>query len=108
MNSKKVVPILGTIGILLIGYFMLGFFVIQPIGALPEGGTFVFWRAGTNIPFISSADSLLLKSGSSVSLLGRAVVLGKMGEFIQNKKILRLPYMEWLYLISTGGVKFEK
>jgi hypothetical protein len=85
----------------------LGIFVIQPIGAFPEGATIIYWRSGLNMPFISSPDGLLEKSGAGVSLLGRGIMLGGLAEPIINRKIISLPYSKTLYLWSTGGKEYE-
>jgi hypothetical protein len=89
-------------------YFTTGFFVIQPIGALPEGATIWYWRLDTSLPFICSADGLLLEKHEGVSLLGRAVALGAVARPIADRKIATLPYSRTLYLISTGGREFER
>jgi len=105
------VTVLVLVGSLLIAgviYFTVGLFVIQPIGAIPEGATILYWRHGTNLPFISSPDGLLLNKGQGVSLLGRVVVLGVVGKLLEKRKIIVLPYSRTLYLISTGGKEFEK
>ncbi len=88
-------------------YFTTGFFVIQPIGALPEGATVWYWRYGTGLPFIFSADGLLFDKQGSVSLLGRGFVLAALVEPIAQLKIASLPYSKMLYLISTGGREFH-
>jgi len=85
-----------------------GIFVIQPIGALPEGKTIIYWRIGLDYPFISSADGLLEKSGAGVSLLGRGLMLSRIIDDIDERIILRMKYSENLYLKSTGGIKYEK
>jgi hypothetical protein len=85
-----------------------GIFVIQPIGAIPDGATIVYWRSGLNIPFIASADGLLYESGAGVSLLGRGLMLAKLAEPIKEREIFRFGYSETLYLWSTGGKKFER
>lgn len=82
--------------------------MIQPIGAVPEGTSIVYFRAGTNLPFVSSADGLLEKSGVGVSLLSRGVMLAKMSAIVIDREIIRFPYSERLYLKSTGGIKYEK
>jgi len=87
-------------------YSNIGIFVIQPIGMIPEGISIVYWRSGTNLPFISSADGLLLKNVGEVTLIGRMAMIGKMSELLEKKLITKLPYSEWIYLKSTGGVKF--
>ncbi len=89
-------------------YFGTGFFVIQPIGALPEGATVWYWRYGTKLPFVCSADGLLLKTQGGVSLLGRAAALAALAETIKERKIASLPYSRTLYLISTKGCEFEQ
>jgi hypothetical protein len=89
-------------------YFTTGLFVIQPIGALPEGATVWYWRIDTKLPFISSADGLLVEKQAGVSLLGRAVALGAIAGPIADRKIATLPYSRTLYLISTGGRELDR
>jgi len=110
MKRRKIALILLVGFLLTIGfiYFTMGLFVIQPIGVIPEGATFLYWRYGTKLPFISSADGLLLSAGQDVSLLGRIVVLGELGKLMKKRKIGILPYSRSLYLISTGGKEFER
>lgn len=85
-----------------------GIFVIQPLGALPEGATILYWRNELNLPFIASADGILGDSEAGVSLLGRAVVIAGVAEPIMERKIVKLGYSETLYLWSTGGRTYEK
>lgn len=106
--TKTIKGILISIVIGLIFYISIGFFVIQPIGAVPDGATIVYFRLGLNVSFISSADGILIDNDQDVSLLGRMVVLGKFGETVIERKIVKLPYSKDLYLISTGGKEFEK
>lgn len=89
-------------------YLSIGAFVIQPIGAVPEGATIIYFRMGLNIDFISSADGILLEREQQVSLLNRAVVLAQMGKIITERKMFSLPYVEELYLISTRGKKYNR
>ena len=84
-----------------------GIFVIQPIGAIPEGVTIVYWRFGLNLPFIASADGMLDKTRAGVSLLGRGIMLGGIANIIKERKLFRLLYFELIYLCSTGGKKYE-
>ena len=85
-----------------------GIFVIQPIGAIPEGTSIVYYRNGLNMPFIASADGLLLDSGNDVTLLGRGVMMAGLADVLLEREVFRFPYSEALYLRSTGGVIFEK
>jgi hypothetical protein len=89
-------------------YFSIGFFVIQPIGAIPDGATIMYFRLGLNVSFITSADGILIGNGQDVSLLGRMIILGKFGETVNGRKIIKLPYSKSFYLMSTGGREFEK
>ncbi len=89
-------------------YSFTGLYIVQPIGALPEGVTIWYFRSGTNLPFITSPDGFLLQNQGSVSLLSRAVVFGTLTKIVLDRKIARFPYMKSLYLISTDGKDFEK
>lgn len=106
---KKILKILTPLIILgLLFRFFCGIFVIQPIGAIPEGTSIVYFRTGLNLPFIASADGILDKSGTGVSLLGRGVLIGKLAEQLKEKEIFRFGYSETLYLWSTGGKTYKK
>jgi hypothetical protein len=93
---------------LLVFYFCCGLFVIQPIKALPEGVTFLYFRGGTKLPFVASADGLLLEKAGKVSLLGRVIVLSQVSEELKKRKLAALPYSHNLYLFSTGGKDFSE
>lgn len=86
-------------------YTQITLFVIQPIGALPEGKTVVILRQGkTN--FIDSADAICERIQDGVSLLCRSILLA---EVINKSNILlRLPYSETLYLVSTNGKTYDR
>lgn len=80
-------------------------FVLQPIGAVPEGATLILWRReGTR--FIDSADAMCLRVQDGVSLLCRMMILGGIAK--GGEAMVRLPYSETLYLLSTGGQTFER
>jgi hypothetical protein len=83
-------------------YSMCGFYTVQPIGALPEGRTLIVWRKSGE-PFFNSPDAECLRTMGGVSLLCRAMAVGK-GPI--DRIIVRLPYMEWAYRASTGGREF--
>lgn len=85
-----------------------GVFVVQPIGAIPNGGTVIYYRWGLNMPFIASADGIQQKSSGQVNLIGRAVLIGGIGNIIKNRKLFSLPYFHTLYLWSTGGREYDR
>lgn len=102
-----------TISILLIAaavlaiviYTQITIFVIQPIGAIPEGKTLVILRLNKT-EFIDSADAMCEREMGGVSLLCR---MGMMGGVASKSTILmRLPYSESLYEISTGGKRYDR
>lgn len=84
-----------------------GVFTIQPIGALPEGITIVYHSRSPEMEFFSSPDSLCLQIQGSVSLLCRMAALSAVEE-IADRIIVRLPYIEGAYLLSTGGQQFDR
>lgn len=107
--KKRIIKLIVFIFIIgLLFRICCGIFVIQPIGAIPEGTTIVYWRLGMNLPFVASADGILEKSEAGVSLLGRGLVLAKVAEPIKKREIFRVGYSETLYLWSTGGKSYEK
>jgi len=85
-------------------YTQMGVYSIQPIGALPDGATVVYWRA-LGEPFFDSPDATCLRIQDGVSLLCR---MAAMMRAPTDRIVLRLPYQEWAYLASTGGVSFER
>jgi len=110
-KSRKSKVIVTILVLLVSGFFLYmttGFFVIQPIGALPQGATIWYWRFGTKLPFIASADGLLLQEEGGVSLLGRGAALAALAERIKERKIATFRYRRTLYLISTGGREFDR
>lgn len=108
IRTRALAVVLGLGVFSFVFYFTTGFFVIQPIGAIPKGATVWYWRYDTKLPFISSADGLLVDKQGGVSLLGRVVALGALAEPIKQRKIASLPYSETLYLVSTGGRQFDR
>lgn len=107
---KKLFIVIGISLLLLVVFIRLtfGIFVIQPIGAVPEGTSIVYWRVGSDLPFVASADGQLKDSGTGVSLLGRGMMLAKYSQQVNENKILRFKYSKWLYSISTGGSDYSK
>lgn len=89
----------------LLAYTQLTIFVIQPIGALPEGRTVVMLRMNKT-EFVDSPDAICEREMGGVSLLCR----GMMAAGIVSKATIlaRLPYSSTLYQISTGGKTYEK
>ena len=80
-------------------------FVVQPIGAVPEGKTLVIMRMNKT-KFIDSADAMCEREAGQVSLLCRGLMLGT----IKKKAdiLVQLPYSEWLYLHSTDGKHYRR
>jgi hypothetical protein len=80
-------------------------FVIQPLNALPDGKTLIIGRMN-KMNFIDSADGMCARELGGVSLLCRLSVLGAVLD--KASIYLRLPYIPFLYRISTGGEEYSK
>jgi len=107
MKSKKRIRVLLGLLILIIVIVVLtkvGFYTIQPSGALPEGSTWLVWKARGE-PYFNSPDAVSLKAIGSVSLMSRGFALAHAPK---DRIILRLPYWDFAYLRSTGGKRFKK
>lgn len=101
---NKILLAILVVAILFIASTQVTVFVVQPIGAVPEGKTVIIPRTG-KLKFIDSADAICEREMSGVSLLCRGMALAQ----IANSKILlRLPYSETLYLWSTGGKAYDR
>ena len=107
-NGKKGIVLLLVVAIMAFIYFFTGFFVVQPIGAIPERVTIWYFRNDINLPFISSPDGIMLEKEGHVNLLGRAIILSSVMDSLEGKRICNLPYQKWMYKISTKGQEFEK
>jgi hypothetical protein len=104
-SHRSLVLLVVAVVLILIGYTQLTFFVVPPIGAVPDGVTLVMLR-GEKTQFIDSADALCERNQGGVSLLCRGIALGAVGK---NATILaRLPYSSMLYSISTGGKTYSR
>jgi hypothetical protein len=83
----------------------ISIFVVQPIGAIPEGVTAIITRPdGFN--FIDSPDAVCERRTGSVTLLCRGMVGGQVVR--QQEILLRLPYSSTLYRWSTGGRTYDR
>jgi hypothetical protein len=93
------------VGSLIIATQFITVFVIQPIGAVPEGRTVIITRL-SNLNFIDSADGWCDRNMGGVSLLCRMMVIGKVGK--EAHIIARLPYSKFLYQLTTNGKTYER
>ena len=94
--------------LLVVAPLTLGIFVVQPIGSVPEGTTILYWRAGLDLPFVVSPDGFSYEATGSVSLLSRGIVMARLVDLLDGRKIVALPYSHSLYLISTDGMEFDR
>lgn len=104
MNKKAI--ILVSVAILLIVFMsQITFFVVQPIGAVPEGRTLVILRMNKT-KFIDSADAMCEREMGGVSLLCRGMMMAAIAD--KGTILVRLPYSEFLYKISTDGKTYGR
>lgn len=102
-HKRLVLLILAIVAV--VAYTQITFFVVAPIGAMPDGVTLVMLR-GQNTTFIDSADAMCERTQGGVSLLCRGIALAAVSK---NATILmRLPYSSVLYSISTGGKTYSR
>ena len=102
---KKLLIFAVVAAVLIAIYTQITLFVVPPIGAVPEGRTVIMLRLNkTN--FVDSPDAMCERVQGGVSLLCRGLI---MAGVVNNTTIIaRLPYSDWLYLISTGGKRYEQ
>ena len=105
-RKKTIVVILLVVLVVAgLGSTQITVFVIQPIGAVPDGRTLVISRLNQG-KLVDSADGMCERIQGSVNLLCRGLVLGQVGK---NATVYaRLPYSEALYLLSTNGSKYDR
>jgi hypothetical protein len=103
-NLRRIVAVIVLAAVAFVIVLKVGFYTVQPIGALPEGRTLIVWR-DSGEPFFNSPDGTCLRLQGSVSLLCRGLAFTRAPV---DRIILRLPYMEWAYLLSTGGKTFDR
>ena len=103
--SKKMIAIISIAILIIVFCTQITFFVVQPIGAVPEGKTLVMIRMNKT-KFIDSADAMCAREMGGVSLLCRGMMMAA----VVNKGtiIFRLPYSEFLYSISTDGKDYDR
>ena len=107
MKPVKLFSLIALALITLVAYTQLTIFVVQPIGAIPDGLTVLIWRRGKT-KFIDSADAVCARELGGVSLLCRGGVLAGIAGKEAEGILLRMPYSETLYLLSTGGARYDK
>jgi len=84
-----------VLSILFVNYFTI--FIINPIGALPEGKTLIILKLNKT-QFIDSADGICLRELGYVNLLCRGMVLSTVLK--KSKIIIKLPYNKYLYNLT--------
>ena len=105
LMNKKAIILISTLIISIVLFSQITIFTIQPIGALPEGKTLIILRLNKT-KFIDSADAICEREMGSVNLFCRAAMMGAVAE--KSTILLKLPYSEFLYTLSTNGKKYEK
>jgi hypothetical protein len=101
------VVVKGLVGLVLLGvagYIIsatITIFVVPPIGMLPDGRTLILLRHSAVLKFVDSADAICDRKMDGVSLLCRTMAMGTVAQ--DNEILMRLPYSQSLYLVSTGG-----
>lgn len=105
MNAVLKILLAAGVAFAVYAFFFLTIFVIQPIGALPEGKTLIVSRIEGG-QFFDSADAFCERRTGGVSLLCRSMAISKYLDAVSI--YARLPYSKWLYLASTGGKEYDR
>lgn len=101
---KSLYWVAAVVVVLIAGAQFITIFVVQPIGAVPQGRTVIVTRL-TNVNFIDSADGICERKMGGVSVLCRGMVIARV---MKEATILgRLPYSSLLYGVSTGGKTYH-
>jgi hypothetical protein len=119
MTKKRFVFVTVATALLCSGfYWCCGLFIAHPLAASSQGATYVYWRPGAELPFLSSADGLLLNQASSkkpgernadaITPAARGEALSKTSDVVLQRRILKLPYSRELYLMSTDGIELDR
>jgi len=103
--KNAIALVVGSVFLLAVASQFITIFIIQPIGAVPEGQTMIIWRM-KSLNFIDSADAWCEREQGGVNLLCRIGVLGRVAE--NGQILVRLPYSEALYKFSTGGNTYTR
>ena len=74
-------------------------FMVEPIGAVPEGKTIIIKRL-ENYKFLDNASSVCEREQGGVSAWCRIKVLLLVAD--KENTLVKLPYIEFLYHISGG------
>ncbi len=104
INKSKVIRPLAFPAFVILIYTQVTFFVVHPMGAVPEGGTLLILRM-EKLRFIDSAEGVCEREPNGVSLICLADVFGTVAR--KSTVIARLPYSETLYRISADGRKYD-
>jgi hypothetical protein len=105
MKKSHTIALVFTAVLMVVSFTQITIFVVPPIGAIPDGGTIIMSRLN-NTKFIDSPDAMCERTQGGVSLWCRAIALGA----VANASIilLRLPYSDLLYSLSTGGKSYDR
>jgi len=105
MTKNKWIFAGACVAILLAASTQITFFLVPPIGAIPEGKTIIITRLNKT-QFIDSADAMCERMQGGVSIMCRGITLAAVAS--KATIIARLPYSSTLYEISTGGKTYER
>jgi hypothetical protein len=106
-GKKAFLIVVAVIVVALGALSMTGFFVVNPITTVPKGETIWYYRRGTGLPFVSSADGLNVKRGTGVTPESRSATNATIAQIIGKRVISKFDYANSLYLYSTGNKDFS-
>ena len=107
-GKRITVVAVAILAVAVLSFFNLtGFYVVPPISKLPKGETIWFYRRGTGLPFISSADGLNLEHHNGVTIQTRGAMNALVANIIGKRVISKHSYSQGFYMKSTGNRDFS-
>lgn len=108
MGKKILIAILVTLlAAVAAAWNLTGLYLVPPIATVPQGETVYYYRRGTGLPFVSSADGLNLEHHNGVTVQTRAAMNALVAGIIGKRVIAKFGYSQSLYLSSTGNRDFS-
>jgi len=107
-GKKIAIAVAVTLALAVAAFWNLtGFYVVPPISNVPKGETIWFYRRGTGLPFISSADGLNIEHHNGVTAQTRGAMNALVANIIGKRVISKFGYSQGFYMKSTGNRDFS-
>jgi hypothetical protein len=107
-GKRIAISVIATLALAVLAFWNLtGLYIVPPIATVPRGETIWFYRRGTGLSFISSADGLNLEHHNGVNPQTRGAMNALVANIIGKHVIAKFGYSQSLYVKSTGNRDFS-